>query len=327
MVDFPRLQKTPMDREPQTGKAADGLPLACPPTASVSPFVPPAASRLDESLVDAFALNNARQRLSQSTRRRYKSIVRAYNQFLSDNGLLANSESLVRYFDHLSKKRRPSTMNLHKSALLKCFKAQVGAGDLLKNLAIEKTFEQIAVYRTDKSVSRSDCLTETQIRAMIQSAPTKKTALIIQFLYKTGCRVSEMIQIRRSDCELANGEMRIRITGKGLKERKVSIPLALYREIRSEYGGSEWLFESSGGKPLNRHNVGHQVRRAAEKIGVSDFYPHLLRHSRATDMLKNKGISLKAVSKFLGHANVAITAEMYVHDEVNYPELWRQDSV
>ena len=87
------------------------------------------------------------------------------------------------------------------------------------------------------------------------------------------------------------------------------------------------MARTRSGKPLNPSNIGHQLRKAGERVGLAHFYPHLLRHSRATDMLKNKGISLKAVSKFLGHASVATTAEMYVHDEVDYHELFSKDSI
>jgi integrase len=233
----------------------------------------------------------------------------------------------MQYFNALESKLQPATLNLHKSALVKCIKAQMGGNSILKNLAIEKAFELIEVYKPDRSVSSGDCVTEKKIKAMVENAPSKKTGLIIQFLYKTGCRVGEMINIRLSDCELINGYMRIRIIGKGKKVRKITIPLELYREVRREYGGKTWLFESRGGNPLNRDNVGYQIRKAAKRIGLENFHTHLIRHSRATDMLKHKEITLTAVSKFLGHASVATTAEMYVHDEVNYHELFSKDSI
>ena len=56
-------------------------------------------------------------------------------------------------------------------------------------------------------------------------------------------------------------------------------------------------------------------------------WPHMLRHSRATDLLLRKGQSLKAVSKYLGHSSVAITAQVYIHDEVNIYELFRRDMI
>jgi site-specific recombinase XerD len=60
-------------------------------------------------------------------------------------------------------------------------------------------------------------------------------------------------------------------------------------------------------------------------VGLS-VSPHTLRHSRATDMHLDKGISLKAVSQYLGHASVAVTASMYLHDEVDYDKLESKDA-
>ena len=70
----------------------------------------------------------------------------------------------------------------------------------------------------------------------------------------------------------------------------------VYQAIQREYQGETWLFESKTGKPLNPNNVGHQVRKAGQRIGVTSYSPHMLRHARATDMLLRKGMSLKAVS-------------------------------
>ena len=181
--------------------------------------------------------------------------------------------------------------------------------------------------KMDKSVYYDECLAENEIQALMEAAPSIKTRLIIHFLYKTACRVSEMINIRLKDCRLTNGYVKIRLLGKGRKERSVYTPTELYEAIMQSYHGRTWLFESKSGKQLNRNNVGHQIRKAAGRIGVANFHPHKLRHSRATDMLLNKGVSLKALSKYLGHSSVAITAEMYVHDEVNANALFALDSI
>ena len=283
--------------------------------------------QLDENIVDRLPSRNSKQRLSKGTKERYKSIIRDYNQFLSQNSLPVSQESLMLYFDDIKEKLKPSTLNLRKSALLKGIKAQIGENNIIKNLAIERAFQEIESYNMDKSVSNDECLTEDEVKAMMAVAPSVKTQLIIHFLYKTACRVSEMINIRLSDCRLINGYIKIRLVGKGRKERDVCIPRELYEAIKHQYQGQTWLFESKSGKQLNRNNVGHQLRKAADRIGVTNFHPHMLRHSRATDMLLNKDISLKAVSKFLGHASVATTAQMYIHDEVDYHYLFSKDSI
>jgi integrase/recombinase XerD len=288
--------------------------------------ITPGMPQLDEDIVDLLSRRNSKQGLAERTKRTYKEVIRSYNQFLADKGLDVGLRSVKLFFDEISDHLRPSSLNLYKSALLKCVKAQVGENDLFKCMAIEKGFEQIPTYKVDKSVPRGECLTEDEIQKMIGAAP-EKARFVIHFLYKTACRVGEMIQVKLRDCQQTNGHIKIRVIGKAKKVRSVYIPTDLYDEIQQVYGGKKWLFESRGGRPLNRNNIGHQIKQAGERIGKSNVNPHMLRHVRATDMLLNKGISLKAVSKYLGHSSVAITAGMYIHDEVNASELFAQDKI
>ena len=143
-------------------------------------------------------------------------------------------------------------------------------------------------------------------------------------------RVSELTSIRLSDCKSINGYVKIRVIGKGSKERDVVIPTGLYQAIKQEYSGKTWLFESKTGKPLNPDNVANQIRKAARRAGFENWRhctPHRLRHSRSTDLLLNKGLSLKAVSKVLGHQSVSTTAQMYIHDAVDYHQLFAMDAI
>ena len=283
--------------------------------------------QLDENVVDHLPKKNTGQGLSENTKQTYLSAIRDYNRFLAKNQLDVNQESLKLYFDAIKGRLKASTLNLKRSALLKCLKAQMGENNVLKQMAIEKAFQQVDSYKIDKSVPCDECLTEYQIKELLQVAQSEKTRLIIWFLYKTACRVSEMIGIRLSDCKSVNGYIKIRIMGKGKKERNVSIPRELYEVIHQEYQGETWLFESKTGRQLHPDNVANQVRKAARRIGITNYSPHMLRHARATDLLLKKGQSLKAVSLYLGHSSVAITAQMYIHDEVNISELFSRDLI
>jgi len=288
--------------------------------------VTPALRQLDEEIFDKLPRNNARQGLSERTKETYQSIIRAYNQFLADRGLFVSLHSLKLYFEKIKDHLRANSLNVHKAALLKCIKAQMGENDIIKCLVIEKSFEQLPTYKVEKSVPRGEFLTEDEISKLIEVSP-KKTRLIIHFLYKTACRVTEMINIQFKDCEPSNGYIKIWVIGKGKKERLVYIPTELYLAIIETFQGKNWLFESRGGKQLHRNNVGRQIKLAGKRIGKPSINPHMLRHVRATDMLLNKDVTLSAVSKYLGHANVAITASMYIHDEVNVHELFAKDRI
>jgi len=281
-------------------------------------------SQLDESVLDNLSRRGRKQPLSLNTKETYKAAICDYNKFLQDNQMHVSEESLRLYFDTIKDRYKGSTLNLRKSALKKVIKAQFGEDSILRHMAIDRAFEQIESYQTDTRISHNECLSEAQVEQMLIVAGPK-TRLIVYFLFKTACRVNEMINIRLNDCKSINGRVKIRIRGKRNKERDVRISTGLYDEIRKTYQGTTWLFETKSGKQLNRSNIGHQVKNVGRMVGLS-VSPHILRHSRATDMHLDKGISLKAVSQYLGHASVAVTASMYLHDEVDYDKLESKDA-
>ena len=281
---------------------------------------------IDEQIVSRLSSRNSKHSLSFGTKETYRSVIRDFNQFLQKNDLPVNDESLKRYFREIRLRLKPSTLNLRKYALLKCIKAQIGGDSITRTMIIEKVFEQIPTYQTDKTVPKDKCPSEEQVIKLVQAAPTKKTALLIQFLFKSACRVSEALNIRLTDCQPVGFNVRIQIFGKGNKARHIEIPRQLYDAIRREYQGKMYLFESKSGKQLLRQNVEKQIKRAGRKIGLN-ISPHVMRHARATDLHINKGISLTATSRLLGHADPSITAKMYVHDQVDYSELFRKDRI
>ncbi|MCZ6680959.1 MAG: tyrosine-type recombinase/integrase [Candidatus Poribacteria bacterium] len=281
--------------------------------------------QLDENIVEKLSHRNKKNGLSENSKATYRSIIRDYNQFLADNELHVSQVSLKRYFDEIKGKYRAATLNLRKYALLKIIKAELGENNILMTLAIEKVFEQIDSYQMDKAVVTAECLTEDEVETIIEAAQSLKTKLLVLFLFKTGCRVSEMIHVRLTDCEPTKDYIKVRILGKGNKERKVYISNELYEEIRAEYQGEVYLFESRTGDQLKRNNVFVQIRLAGRRAGFTHVHPHMLRHARATDLLLNKEISLKAVSKYLGHASTAVTADMYIHDDFSVNEIFSRD--
>lgn len=282
--------------------------------------------QLDEHIVDRLSSRNSKQGISEGTKETYKAAVRDFNQFLARHALVVNEESLKLYFNEIRGRLKAATLNLRKYALLRCIKAQLGQDSVLTGMMIEKVFEQIPTYRTERAVPYDKCLPETEILALLEVAPTEKTALLIQFLFKSGCRISEGLGIRLTDCHPAGRNVRIQLLGKRNKTRNIKIPWQLYDAIRQAYQGETYLFESRSGKPLSRQNVLKQIKRTGRKLGLN-ISPHVMRHSRAMDMHINKGISLTATSRQLGHADVSTTAGMYIHTEVDYDELFDKDLV
>ena len=151
------------------------------------------------------------------------------------------------------------------------------------------------------------------------SFTTVRDSLILEMLYATGMRCSELTDLRDDAVDTASATMRV--VGKRRKERVIPFgrPLAgaidNYRQLRSQIADSETptLFVSLRGRPMNRRSVYTIVHNAMTEAGIhaSRLSPHVMRHSCATDMLNN-GADLNTVSRLLGHASLA-TTQIYTH--------------
>ena len=146
-----------------------------------------------------------------------------------------------------------------------------------------------------------------------------RNSLILEILYSTGIRVSEITNIKFNDVSISNKS--IKIIGKGNKERIVyfgSICLNLLDlYIKKSYpilnkNNSEYLILSKTGKKINDREIRKVVDDAAKMAGIKiKISPHVLRHTFATHML-NEGADLRSVQELLGHENLS-TTQVYTH--------------
>jgi integrase/recombinase XerC len=147
----------------------------------------------------------------------------------------------------------------------------------------------------------------------------KRDQVIIEMLYQTGIRLSELINLR--DPDLDHGKHQIRITGKRNKERIIPITNALYQLIadyqKSRDGkfsrmGEDYLVVTDKGRKVYEKFVYRKVRKYLTYITtIEKKSPHVLRHTFATHML-NSGADLNAIKELLGHANLSAT-QVYTH--------------
>ena len=146
-----------------------------------------------------------------------------------------------------------------------------------------------------------------------------RNSLILEMLYSTGIRVSEMTDIKVS--EISYGNHTIKITGKGNKERivyfgtKCENLIKLY--LKNSYNklninNLDYLFLSKRGKKINDREIRTIVDTASKVAGIKfKISPHVLRHTFATHML-NEGADLRSVQELLGHENLS-TTQIYTH--------------
>ncbi len=147
----------------------------------------------------------------------------------------------------------------------------------------------------------------------------KRDSFILELLYSTGIRVSELVSIKMQD--IKKGEQKIYITGKGNKERIVLYgnickkKLEDYLNVRTQLLKSfsyDYLLLDSKGHPLTPQGIRYIINKIIEKAGLHiHVHPHMLRHTFATHLL-NEGADLKTVQDLLGHENLETTG-IYTH--------------
>ena len=166
-------------------------------------------------------------------------------------------------------------------------------------------------------------LREEQVEALLRAPdtgrpPGVRDRAMIELLYATGLRVSEMVGLERSQLQLEAGFLIA--FGKGAKERVVPVGesaetwLDRYlKEVRPVMakGRHDVVFVSYRGSGLTRQGFWKLLRNYGRSAGIPDLSPHVLRHSFATHLLEH-GADLRAVQVMLGHANIT-TTQIYTH--------------
>ena len=165
-------------------------------------------------------------------------------------------------------------------------------------------------------------LSETETQALLdaarsgESAQDLRTLALIELLYATGLRVSELVSLPRR--ALREDAPFIIVRGKGGRERLVPVGEQAARAARSwiavQDGPSPWLFPSHGASGhLTRQAVGKILKQLSIDAGIEParVSPHVLRHAFASHLLAH-GADLRSVQKMLGHADIS-TTQIYTH--------------
>jgi integrase/recombinase XerD len=197
----------------------------------------------------------------------------------------------------------------------------------LEGVVEDNPAELIATQKMWERVPK--VLSPRQVETFLQS-PRKRDSFwqrdraLLEVLYASGCRVSEVCGLRHIDLMLKQRQLKCR--GKGGKERLVPIgrrAIAAIEAYQAELrpvlaaragGACEAVFLSRTGRPLDRIQVWRLVKAYARRSGIDpDISPHSLRHSFATHLLAG-GADLRQVQEMLGHASIQ-TTQIYTHVE------------
>lgn len=147
-----------------------------------------------------------------------------------------------------------------------------------------------------------------------------RDAAVLETMYATGLRASEVTSLKLSSLDFQEGTLRV--MGKGSKERVVPMGKTARESVRRyiakaragwvKEGRTDALFVSRQGRPISRQTVWAILKKYARQSGLGKkVYPHVLRHSFATHLLEH-GADLRVVQELLGHSDIA-TTQIYTH--------------
>jgi integrase/recombinase XerD len=165
-----------------------------------------------------------------------------------------------------------------------------------------------------------DFLTEEEFESLADAIKQPVIKTVVQTMFYTGGRMSEIIHLKLEDVNLENKVIHI-IEGKGGKDRDIPINNKLYdilqnylKNIREADSDRFFALEKTG--KVSSTYVNRLIKEAAYEIGLEkDVSAHVLRHSFGTNLLE-KGASVVSIQKLLGHANLAVTTR-YLHQDMN----------
>lgn len=228
-------------------------------------------------------------------------IIRSWLVYLIEQGVSERSIN-----------RKITTLKSFYRYLIKAGKADVNPMSRLSSL---KTSKRLPLFLEQ---DRMDLLFDQVDYG--EDYPGTRNKLILELLYSTGMRLSELIHLHDYDIDLQQASLKV--LGKRNKERIIPFGSSLgellqrYQVIKRElFPGQTWLFLTDSGAQIYPKMVYRIVNQALAQVStLTRRSPHILRHTFATHLLNN-GAELNAVKELLGHSSLAAT-QIYTHNEI-----------
>lgn len=260
--------------------------------------------------------------LSKNTLEAYRRDLELFSRWLEANENIAlhevSSVTLARYFAQIATHSKPASQRRTLSTLRRFFRYLLLQERMIRDPSLELG-TPVAVERFPRTLS------ETQVESLlcapdIESIFGLRDRAMLETLYASGLRVSELVNLRLSEMDLTQGLLRI--TGKGAKERLVPLgewALEWVRRYLAEArplllkAPNDFVFLTRFGGPMTRQMFWTGIKAHALTAGISRemISPHTLRHAFATHLL-NHGADLRVVQLLLGHADIS-TTQIYTH--------------
>jgi len=261
--------------------------------------------------------------LARNTINSYRSDLNFFKKFCERKGVNPfgkNARTAVSaYFIQLNKQEKsPATLSRRLAALKSFYKFLISEGyiqaDPTENLASPQKVQKLPKVLTFDEVDRLLAQPRTSTAAGIRDKA------MLELIYATGLRVSELVSLDKRNINLSEGY--VRCLGKGSKERIVPLGEAAVESLKkyilkgrpklTEKNSSPAVFLNQAGGRITRQSFWKIIKKYKDSAKIhKDITPHTLRHSFATHLLEN-GADLRVVQELLGHSDIS-TTQIYTH--------------
>ncbi|MEO0084636.1 MAG: site-specific tyrosine recombinase XerD [candidate division WOR-3 bacterium] len=255
----------------------------------------------------------------------YLTDVRQFLQYVSEKKLtMLNESDIQNYLAQLHSLKLATASIARKITALKMFfqfliSEEKITVDPTENIELPKVRKKLPTVLTVEEIKKIlDCANRSTPKDL-------RARAIIELLYASGLRASELLALKLDDISFQDGF--IRVLGKGDKERIVPIGKPALQALKNYYNFARrqfvkdkimpYLFVNSRGKRLSRMGLHKILKEYVNKAKINKpVSAHIFRHSFATHLLEG-GANLRAVQEMLGHANIA-TTQIYTHVDREY---------
>lgn len=278
---------------------------------------------MEDELNDFLHYLQVERGLSSNTLQSYRRDLKQYLDFIRAHSDRTHVNQLKRvhimqFLHHLNDSNRSTSTVARMLSSIRTFHQFL----VRERLADQDASLHIETPKKERTLPK--ILSSSEIEALLEIQSKDPLAIrnkaMLEMIYATGLRVTELVTLKVSDLHLTMGF--VRCLGKGSKERIIPLGkmailaiedyLSHGRSVLLKGKSDDTLFLNHHGNPLSRQGFWKVLKAVASEAGIQkEITPHTLRHSFATHLLEN-GADLRAVQEMLGHADIS-TTQIYTH--------------
>lgn len=257
------------------------------------------------------------KKYSENTISSYSLDLKKFTNYVKKDFGKVNKEDVRKYIQYLSKKESSLSVSRAISTLKSFYK-------FLQINKYTKTNPLALISNPKQPKTLPKVLSEEEVNKLLdinlKTDFDYRNKAMLELMYSSGLRVSELINLTVNDIDIKN--CTVRIFGKGSKERIIPLNeyateainnyILYHRSVLFKHGENNYLFLNNHGNRMTRQGFFKILKKIAkEKEIKTEFSPHTLRHSFATHLLKY-GADLRSIQELLGHSDIS-TTQIYTH--------------